>query len=151
MCQAYEGVILILLKDISHLFYQIKILDQKINKLFEEQVGFSLTRYEMLMILHDKAPCLQGELQNHLQIDQAAITRQLQILEEKGYVARKRNPENNREVIVEPTSKVVAAIGECEANCSRQSLMDIINLSSEEVAQLTRLLEKFDQGLNHIK
>lgn len=140
-----------LLKELSHLLYQIKMVDQKVSKLFEDEVGFSLTRYEMLMVLYDKSPCLQGVLQDHLQIDQAAITRHLQILEEKGYVARKRNPENNREVIVEMTPKAISTIDECEAKGSHRHLMELANFSSKEVMELTSLLEKFDQGLNQIK
>ena len=38
------------LREVSQLLCQLKVLDQKITKVFEEQVGLSLTRYELLMI-----------------------------------------------------------------------------------------------------
>ena len=85
------------LREVSQLLCQLKVLDQKITKVFEEQVGLSLTRYELLMILKERQPCLQTEIQEHLKIDSGAVTRHLKILEEKQYVTRQRNPENNRE------------------------------------------------------
>ena len=81
------------LREVSQLLCQLKVLDQKITKVFEEQVGLSLTRYELLMILKERQPCLQTEIQEHLKIDSGAVTRHLKILEEKQYVTRQRNPE----------------------------------------------------------
>ena len=44
------------LREVSQLLCQLKVLDQKITKVFEEQVGLSLTRYELLMILKERQP-----------------------------------------------------------------------------------------------
>ena len=44
----------------------VKGIRSKITKVFEEQVGLSLTRYELLMILKERQPCLQTEIQEHL-------------------------------------------------------------------------------------
>ena len=79
------------LREISRLLYQIKLTNQEINTLFEKETGFSLTRYEMLMFLKEKGTCSQNQIQTELKIDSAAITRHLKILEQKGYVIRKRN------------------------------------------------------------
>ena len=38
-----------------------------------------------------------------MKIDQAALTRHFKILEKEGLVNRRRNPENQREVLVEAT------------------------------------------------
>ena len=54
------------LREVSQLLCQLKVLDRKITKVFEEQVGLSLTRYELLMILKERQPCLQTEIQEHL-------------------------------------------------------------------------------------
>ncbi len=42
-------------------------------------------------------------VQDRLKIDQAALTRHFKILEKEGLVERQRNPENQREVLVEAT------------------------------------------------
>ena len=41
------------LEEISHLLYQIKLADQKIVQIFEENIGISLTRYEIMMRLKE--------------------------------------------------------------------------------------------------
>ena len=43
-------------------------------------------------------------LQEKLAIDPAALTRHFKVLEAGGYVTRSRNPENQREVVVELTN-----------------------------------------------
>ena len=58
------------LEEISHLLYHIKLADQKIVQIFEENIGISLTRYEIMMRLKEENPLLQSSLQEKLQIDQ---------------------------------------------------------------------------------
>ena len=103
--------------ELSSLMYQLKRSDQKITQLFEERLGISLTRYEILSQLLKQAPCTQIALQDSLQIDQAAITRHLRILEQSAYIERKRNPKNQRQVIVYVTDK---AIQEIQVNPSQE-------------------------------
>lgn len=102
------------LRKLSQLLYQIKIISQEGTALFEKETGFSLTRYEILMFLQENGECLQNKLQSDLKIDLAAISRHLKILEQKGYVIRKRNENNNREVFVSLSDKAVNELTECE-------------------------------------
>lgn len=130
------------LRKISRLLYQIKLTNQEINTLFEKETGFSLTRYEMLMFLKDKGTCSQNQIQTELKIDSAAITRHLKILEQKGYVIRERNAENNREVFVQLSDKVIKDLEACgkEHDQGKSSLS--LSLSDEEAEQLSILLNK---------
>lgn len=137
--------------ELSSLMYQLKRSDQKITQLFEERLGISLTRYEILSQLLKQAPCTQIALQDSLQIDQAAITRHLRILEQSAYIERKRNPKNQRQVIVYVTDK---AIQEIQVNPSqehkkvKQQMQQI--LSDSEVQNLSILLDKLVTGLKNI-
>lgn len=137
--------------ELNSLMYQLKRSDQKITQLFEERLGISLTRYEILSQLLKQAPCTQIALQDSLQIDQAAITRHLQILEQSAYIERKRNPKNQRQVIVYVTDK---AIQEIQVNPSQehkkvmQQMQQI--LSDSEVQNLSILLDKLVTGLENI-
>ncbi|MDY4002731.1 MarR family winged helix-turn-helix transcriptional regulator [Streptococcus orisratti] len=137
--------------ELSSLMYQLKRSDQKITQLFEERLGISLTRYEILSQLLKQAPCTQIALQDSLQIDQAAITRHLRILEQSAYIERKRNPKNQRQVIVYVTDK---AIQEIQVNPSqehkkvKQQMQQI--LSDSEVQNLSILLDKLVTGLENI-
>ncbi|MFZ2953307.1 MAG: MarR family transcriptional regulator [Trichococcus flocculiformis] len=130
------------LREISRLLYQIKLTNQEINTLFEKETGFSLTRYEMLMFLKDKGTCSQNQIQTELKIDSAAITRHLKILEQKGYVIRERNAENNREVFVQLSDKAIKDLEACgkEHDQGKSSLS--LSLSHEEAEQLSILLNK---------
>ena len=130
------------LREISRLLYQIKLTNQEINTLFEKETGFSLTRYEMLMFLKDKGTCSQNQIQAELKIDSAAITRHLKILEQKGYVIRERNAENNREVFVQLSDKAIKDLEACgkEHDQGKSSLS--LSLSDEEAEQLSILLNK---------
>ena len=130
------------LREISRLLYQIKLTNQEINTLFEKETGFSLTRYEMLMFLKDKGTCSQNQIQTELKIDSAATTRHLKILEQKGYVIRERNAENNREVFVQLSDKAIKDLEACgkEHDQGKSSLS--LSLSDEEAEQLSILLNK---------
>ena len=130
------------LREISRLLYQIKLTNQEINTLFEKETGFSLTRYEMLMFLKDKGTCSQNQIQTELKIDSAAITRHLKILEQKGYVIRERNAENNREVFVQLSDKAIKDLEACgkEHDQGKSSLS--LSLRDEEAEQLSILLNK---------
>jgi len=130
------------LRDISRLLYQIKLTNQEINTLFEKETGFSLTRYEMLLFLKEKETCSQNQIQTELKIDSAAITRHLKILEQKGYVIRKRNVENNREVFVQLSDKARLELEACEKEHDQVKTSLSLSLSDEEARQLSDLLNK---------
>jgi DNA-binding MarR family transcriptional regulator len=139
------------LQEVSHILYQIKLADQRIAQLFEEKIGFSLTRYEILMILKEQSPCLQNILLSKMQIDQGAITRHLKLLETKGYVKRERNPANNREVFVELTPKAQQEINVCEREHGDIETILSPAFNREELAQLLVLLDKLNAQLAAIE
>lgn len=130
------------LREISRLLYQIKLTNQEINTLFEKETGFSLTRYEMLMFLKDKGTCSQNQIQTELKIDSAAITRHLKILEQKGYVIRERNAENNREVFVQLSDRAIQDLEACGKEHDQGEFSLSLSLSDEEAEQLSILLNK---------
>lgn len=130
------------LREISRLFHQIKITNQEITTAFEKETGFSLTRYEMLMFLKEKGTCSQNQIQTELKIDSSAITRHLKILEQKGYVIRERNTENNREVFVHLTEQAVQELEACGKEHGQGKSSLSLSLSDEEAEQLSVLLNK---------
>ena len=89
--------------EIQDLLYQLRLSEQASTQLFEKRLGISLTRYQILLFLLKHSPCNQIAVQERLKIDQAALTRHFKILEKEGLVERHRNPENQREVLVEAT------------------------------------------------
>lgn len=136
---------------IDHLLYQLHITDQTMTQLFEKRLGISLTRYELLQFLLEFAPCNQIRVQEVLKIDQAALTRHFKILEENGYITRKRNPKNQREIIVELTdfAREQLIISPPQHHRLVKEQMEGI-LSPEESVILRDLLEKLISGLETI-
>ena len=130
------------IRQLSKLFYQIKLVNQETTTKFEKQTGFSITRYELIMFLKEHGKCCQTTLQTALSIDSAAITRHLKILESKHYVTRERNKDNNREVFVILTADAEKAITNCESNCELNSPQTNLPLTQEEADTLLNLLAK---------
>ncbi|HFI0213245.1 TPA: MarR family winged helix-turn-helix transcriptional regulator [Streptococcus suis] len=134
--------------DLSRLLYQIKLADEAVTGLFEKRLGISLTRYQLLQHLLEDYPCSQQTLQEKLQIDRAAITRHLKVLEENGYISRERNPENQREMLVQPTQLAwndLQVRPPAQHLAVKAAMADILSESEEE--QLSNLLEKLVSGL----
>lgn len=129
------------LRDTSKLLYQLKLANQKMTTLFEQDTGFSITRYELMLFLRESGPCSQTVLQTQLQIDSAAVTRHLKILEEEQYVTRKRNQDNQREVFVKVTEKAKSALAHCEAE-HESAQANPFPLSETEERTLLALLTK---------
>ncbi|HFI0715187.1 TPA: MarR family winged helix-turn-helix transcriptional regulator [Streptococcus suis] len=137
--------------DLSRLLYQIKLADEAVTGLFEKRLGISLTRYQLLQQLLEDYPCSQQTLQEKLQIDRAAITRHLKVLEENGYISRERNPENQREMLVQPTQLAWndLQVHPPAHHLAVKAAMESI-LSDEEEERLSYLLEKLVSGLQDL-
>ncbi|HFU4054479.1 TPA: MarR family winged helix-turn-helix transcriptional regulator [Streptococcus suis] len=136
---------------LSRLLYQIKLADEAVTGLFEKRLGISLTRYQLLQHLLEDYPCSQQTLQEKLQIDRAAITRHLKILEDKGYIQRERNPENQREMLVQPTQLALTDLQvhpPAHHQAVKAAMANILSESEEE--QLSQLLEKLVSGLQNL-
>jgi len=138
--------------EITELLYQLHLADQTITQLFEKQLGISLTRYQILQFLLQKSPCNQIAVQEKLEIDQAALTRHFKILESEGYVNRKRNPANQREVLVELTqeAKNQLLVNPPKYHLNVKEQMESI-LSPGDQKELTTLLTKLVSGLEKIE
>ena len=140
------------MKKINDLLYQLHLTDQTITQLFEKQLGISLTRYQILQFLLQQSPCNQIAVQEKLQIDQAALTRHFKILEKEGLVKRSRNPENQREVLVEVTdfAREQLVTNSPQQHIKVKSQMESV-LTKGEREEFSRLLEKLQSGLEEIE
>ena len=47
------------MREINELLYQLHVVDQTVTQLFEQQLGISLTRYQILQFLVQQASCNQ--------------------------------------------------------------------------------------------
>ena len=137
--------------EIQDLLYQLRLSEQASTQLFEKRLGISLTRYQILLFLLKHSPCNQIAVQERLKIDQAALTRHFKILEKEGLVERHRNPENQREVLVEATkyAKEQLVVNPPLQHIKVKQEMESI-LTESERTELSRLLNKLVLGIENI-
>ena len=132
-------------KECIELLYDLKILDKKLLDLFEKKIGISLTRFQIIKYLHKSSFSTSKQISQSLEIDAAAVTRHLKILEKDGYVIKRRNENNNREVLVELSEKAHEEIRRCERETTVQ---DIIGneFTEKDLKDLVSLLKKFNEN-----
>ena len=132
-------------RDCIELLYNLKILDKKLIDLFEKKIGISLTRFQIIKYLHEVSFTTAKQLAKSLEIDAAAITRHLRILEQEGYVIKRRNEFNNREVFVELSQKALDEVGRCEKETNVRDLIGE-EFTIEDLQNLVQLLNKFNKN-----
>ena len=125
--------------------YDLKILDKGLLDLFEKKIGISLTGFRIIKYLHTSSSSTSKQISQSLEIDAAAVTRHIKILEKEGYVIKRRNENNNREVLVELSEKAHEEIRRCERETTVQ---DIIGneFTEKDLKDLVRLLNKFNEN-----
>ena len=133
-------------KEFVKLLHDIKILERKVVDIFEKKLGISLTRFQIIKYLYEVEVATPKQIAQILEIDAAAITRHLKKLEEGGYVRKKRNEDNNREVLVEITQFSKSKIDQCVKETDIRTLIDE-EFTDDDFKQLEILLKKFNNNL----
>jgi hypothetical protein len=133
-------------KECVKLLHDIKILERKVVDIFEKKLGISLTRFQIIKYLYEVEVATPKQIAQILEIDAAAITRHLKKLEEGGYVRKKRNEDNNREVLVEITEFSKNKIDQCVKETDIRTLIDE-EFTDDDFKQLEILLKKFNNNL----
>ena len=110
------------------------------------KLGISLTRFQIIKYLYEVEVATPKQITQILEIDAAAITRHLKKLEEGGYVRKRRNEDNNREVLVEITQFSKSKIDQCIKETDIRTLIDE-EFTDDDVKQLEILLNKFNDNL----
>lgn len=133
-------------KECVKLLHDIKILERKVADIFEKKLGISLTRFQIIKYLYEVEVATPKQIAQILEIDAAAITRHLKKLEEGGYVRKRRNEDNNREVLVEITQFSKSKIDQCVKETDIRTLIDE-EFTDDDFKQLEILLNKFNDNL----
>ena len=133
-------------KECVKLLHDIKILERKVVDIFEKKLGISLTRFQIIKYLYEVEVATPKQIAQILEIDAAAITRHLKKLEEGEYVRKKRNEDNNREVLVEITEFSKSKIDQCVKETDIRTLIDE-EFTDDDFKQLEILLKKFNNNL----
>ena len=133
-------------KEYVNLLHDLKVLERKIAYIFEERLGISLTRFQIIKYLYEVDVATPKQLSNILEIDAAAITRHINKLEKAGYVEKSRNKANNREVYVRITEISKNKINKCTEETDISQIIGK-EFTDEDLKQLIVLLKKFNNNL----
>ncbi|WP_121253985.1 MarR family winged helix-turn-helix transcriptional regulator [Nocardioides ferulae] len=110
------------------------------------EVGLTYPQYLALLGLWSaSAPLTVGELGARLSLDSGTLTPVLKRLEGAGWVSRRRDPEDERRVLVEPTAEGWA-LRERVADVP-QRLVEGMGLDVAELVQLRQLLDRLRTAL----
>ena len=118
-------------------------------KPYLDKLDLTYTQYLVMMVLWEKKQLNVKELGESLYLDSGTLTPVLKKLEAKGYLDRKRNPDDERNLIVgitkdgEALKKQALSVPESMASC--------VQLSSKEAATLYKTLYKILGSLGEEK
>ncbi|UAL50639.1 MarR family transcriptional regulator [Bacillus sp. CMF21] len=127
----------------------------EINKLtmpkFERCTGISQSRLELLHELYEADEISQTALQKKVNIDNAAVTRHLKQLEEKGMVTRRKNPADNRVTFVKLTEEGRMKIVAYKEEKQRFISNVLKDFSEEERSSLLNMLSRIQGNVEKIQ
>ncbi len=106
------------------------------------ETGLAGCQTPYLTALHRSPGISQEELARQLNVNKSSVTRQLSVLEEKGYVRREPSATDKRILLVFPTEKATALISRifaCYGNWSSYLTQDF---SEDEKETLSRLMAR---------
>ena len=133
-------------KDYVKLLHDLKILEIKVANIFEKRLEISLTRFQIIKYLYEVEVATPKQLAQSLEIDAAAITRHIKILEEGKYITKRRNEQNNREVFVELTQYSKNKVDQCVKETDVRQFIGP-EFTNDDFEQLVKLLNKFNNNL----
>lgn len=107
-----------------------------------EPLGTSLPTIQILKHSGADEPVNQLELARQTELEPAALCRLLTDLEEENLISRRRDPDDNRRVLVKPTRDGESLMARAQPAVLAGIESVISRLTQKEQAELARLLEK---------
>ncbi len=103
-----------------------------------------------ISLIHNRPGQSQDEIAKYLCLSKSSATRHLAYLEENGYIERRKNEADKREMLVYPTEKLEAVVPEIFAISTNwhQTLTD--GIGEEEYALFIDILERLSERAQKI-
>ena len=92
--------------------------------------------------------CSQDQLAKRMWFDKSTIARQMEVLENKGYITRRPSEKDKRMLCVYPTEQMTAVQKELQMAMEQWEATLLQDLSEEEKAQLNALLTRVRERVN---
>ena len=127
----------------NQLCFPLYLASKEITRRYQpmlDKLDLTYTQYVVMMYLWEQGQGSAKDLSRALLLDPSTLTPVLKKLEQKGYVARARDPEDERSVIITLTDRG-AALRDAALSVPEQ-MGGCIGLSEDEAAQLGALIHK---------
>jgi len=117
------------------------------SKFYGQRFGINNSELRVLIILREEQPLTIGELSRRGQIDKAWVSRSIASLLERGLVARKAHPTDNRMLLISLTSSGIELTKSIDPIARDRHLQLLSGLSPKETLKIINILEKNAAGL----
>lgn len=101
------------------------VLDKQFAAELEESVGITLSQLRVINALQQQPRAQQSSIAEFLGQSESAVSRQVALLEEDGYIIRKKNPNDGRQrllVLCPAATRVAAAATRVRQSCYQRVL-----------------------------
>lgn len=137
------------LEDLAREFLETMI---RVNSRFREERlwrgdELSLPQFMLLHHLHRHGPARSGEVARNLRVSQGVVTRMVDRLVEKGLVARSRDPDDRRVVLLSPTARGKRLVKGMEKQKLREIKAFLRSIPPREKSDLLDLFRRIKEFL----
>jgi DNA-binding MarR family transcriptional regulator len=118
------------------------VISKQVDTVLQEELGIGLSQYKILMVLEWNPRVQQKTIADSLGQTEASVSRQIKLLETKGMITSRPDPQNRRKHITVP-SVVGMQITEAASNCIRRSFgPEFSAMGDEQMASLLTGLQQ---------
>jgi DNA-binding MarR family transcriptional regulator len=117
----------------------------RVYKPLLDRLGLTYPQYLVMSTLWHQDGMAVGEIAEHLGLESSTLTPLLQRLEAAGFVHRRRDPENERRVVIS-----LADAGKAlrkEAHCVTDRLSEASGMSGEKLGQIAAAVRELQQAV----
>lgn len=129
-----------------------RVMHASFRRVFrEEQIELTPEQWGILLVLWEKGSTTQGELAAILCVDKSSISRVLALMEAKGWLNRRIDPENERRKIITATEKSFE-IQDAAYQATNAILKDALKgISPEEAENCLTVLAAIRKNLQSVQ
>jgi DNA-binding MarR family transcriptional regulator len=133
------------------LFLELAHACSKSRRCFDRYTGMTQARRQLLSVLAEEGEISHAELQGHLGVDGAAITRLVKSLESQGVVRRRLDPRDNRFTLASLTASGADLVAELRSAHRRFQATLLAGVSTEEQETVVRVLKQLRANILDVR
>lgn len=133
------------------LFRQLAYACSETRQTFDQYIGMSQTRRQLLTLLSEIGEVSHAALQQQLLLDGATITRLVKQFEAEGVLSRRLDPQNNRYTLVSLTDSGHSIVAGLRAAHSAFQTRLLDGITREEQEVMVRALEQLRANIRNVQ